>query len=285
MIRVYAIIIILCLLFGCAENTGDISIPNIEPEALPSTVRTVRVASGYPAESPVGIFVEKFATELEALLNVEVLVYHDGFIGDDERMKQLLADGGLDYAVISFEEDDILNEIISTPFLFNEDNIDSFIEELNEENPAQTPYPVLSYLNCGSIGLQSQERFLVTEELLSELSNEEMLTVFPTNINDDNFSMNYLANIDYMYDIMMLCESKQGTIMFDEYQQTRQAAATALQSMSEVEHAVTNPSTLFYIPSDYNEYIESLPPAAERLLEIAGENDPRVTSIVDNVLS
>ncbi len=278
-------VIFLTFLVGCTSVPEEIVIPKITQEPTPTPTRIITVGSVYPADSPVGVFLESFALNLMILLegDVEVVVYHDAFLGDNQRHEELLLSGGVDFAVVSINDDDPLSAILNTPFAVNDNNIDDVIAMLDSENPAESLNLIHCYLNCGSMGIESTVRYASMQSMipLDKLDEEIQEDWLITNINSNEFTNRYFANIDYVYDIGVFCESKNSGMMFDEHQTVQLAVTRAKISMDATEQRETPSDLVMYRPSDYDEYINTLPPVATRLPQ--GEEFDSTMQLFDEI--
>ncbi len=253
------VFISLLLLVGCSAETQSVVIPQTQSEPEVEYIRTIKVGSIYPSDSPMGVFLESFAVALEEVFDgeIQVNVYHDGFLGDNERHRELLDSGGLDYAIIHPEEDDPLHTVMSTPYLFNDESIDNALEIINEHDPANTIHRVLYYLNCGSVGVASNEQFRNMEDIppmpqenLIEIESFSYVNEY--SIGDNN---NFFADIDYYYDIGMFSESNSVNIMFNEHQAVRDALELAIESLEEFTQA-DNDFIIYYTPVNHEQFVQ-----------------------------
>ncbi len=256
------LIISLLLMVGCSSEQPDIVIPQTQAEPEVEHIRTVKVGSIYPSYSPVGVFLESFAMELEEIFDgeVKVIVYHDGFLGDNERHKELLDNGGLDYAVIRLDEEDPLFEFMGTPYLFNDESIFEAVEILNENDPAENLHRTLLYINCGSVGAASNERVEVMREI-PVASEEEPQLSYPFSLvneylTEENYR--YFIDIDYSYDIGLFSESNEASIMFSEHQDVMQAVIVAKESLDISYQIEPETEALVYKPENYEQFIQSI---------------------------
>ncbi len=266
----YFFVLILLLFVGCSAEKSTVEIPEITTESAPTpTTRIVTVAGGYPYDSAAGVFIESFASELEEISEgeLEVLVYHEGFLGDDVRLSQLMSEGELDFALLNFEASDPLTTIFNTPFLFNDENIDSAIDILNDADPSQSRFSVLRYVNCGSIGIQTDRIYETVEGIFIETENSNSEPIY-TNLQSDTLSYDYFADIDYRYDVKHFCMSSYSGLRFDELHMVNLAVDVAIESMDIAYNTTAAPDNItIYQPSNYQNYIDTLLPASTRLPE------------------
>ncbi len=281
----YFIIIILLLLVGCSSEQSKVEIPEISPQSQTQpTTRIITVACSFPAKSAAGAFIEEFAQELAQATENEltVLVYHEGFLGSNERLSQLIGAGELDFALLDFEPDDPLKKLFETPFLFNDETIVSAVDILNETDPAKSTFSVLKYINCGSVGLETEIQHETIESILPGDENSD-LPIIETNIYAGDFSYDYFADIDYRYDIQYFCMSNDSGIMFDELQLVNNAIEAAIETNQQEYTVYDAPDNIqTYRPANYENYLENLPSAAEMLYE--DENLLQAAQIFDNLL-
>ncbi len=262
------VLIILIFMTSCAKEGEPIVIPNVPTEAKSELQTVVKIASAYPQNSPAGVFLEAFALELSNLSNdrIQTVVYHDGSIGDELELGEMLLNGSVDFALMPLGEDDAFYEIANAPFLLNEDNIDEVVDLLRDGETELSDPRALTYINGGSIGLSTSSRAQSSRQLFDTDSPVEGLnpieiTSVPATRFEEEYEYRYYADIAVHYDILYFFQSTDSRIDFTEQQMVVNATEQAMQDTQEWYEQnvdIITEKVTTYIPDDHQNYIESL---------------------------
>ncbi len=279
------------------EQVESITIPDVPTETEQEFKTTVSVASVYPAESPAGVFLESFALNLLELSDesIEVIVYHDSYMGEEIELEEQLQDGVIDFAILSQSSESPLYAITREQFVFDDDSIELLIELLREDDTLYHENHILTYINGGSIGLQTETRIESMARLLglptaaeqeSEASEQraDALEPIPSTVFDGDYQHYYFADVQLSYELLTFVQAPQSGIAFADQQLVISAVEAAQIELSQwqEQNAGFQPDDLFiYVPADYENYIGSLPELSSRIdieqwpeeiLEIIEEN-------------
>ncbi len=262
------ILIAILFLTACTVEGEPIVIPNAPVEVKDELRTVIKVASAYPANSPAGVFLEAFALEVSNLSDggITAVVYHDNSLGESASLVEMLQDGSVDFALFPIAQDDPFYEIINTPFLLNEENIDDVIDFLRKGETSFSDSRAITYINGGSIGLSTSSMAQNTRQIFNmgsplEVQDPIEIDFTPATRFEQEYDYRYYADIAMYYDILYFFQSGNSRIDFTEQQLVVNATEHALQVTQEwYEQNVDllTEKVTVYLPEDLGEYLETL---------------------------
>ncbi len=265
------------LLTSCASEGEPIIIPDVPTEAETEIKIVIEIASNSPADSPAGVFLEAFSLELSELSEgrIEGIVYHEGFLGDDSSLFDMLDEGSVDFAVLPIPHGTELYSILETPFLFNDNNIDDLLDVLRNDDGEIYDGHALTFINGGTIGLVTETRARSMDQLLGRTTPSEQdeglvrpTSSEPSNVFEQEYQYDYYANINVGYDILLFLQSSSRQIDFSDQQLVISAVDSAESVTAQWLEENDDPSRtnlIVYTPDDYDNFISQLPETNQQL--------------------
>lgn len=277
----YAVSLIMFALLtftACSKTVkGEFSMPSAPVVQVASPQKTIlRLASAVPANSHIAVAIEVFAEEIRSKTNsqVQLLVYHEEFLGDETKLMQNLLDDVIDFALLPPSPESEVNAVLDFPYLVDEENISTVIEIIvaqPEELMFSSDISILNIFNLGPAFMTSERQLNTFFELAQQQGDKEVSPLTPIIKElppyDIKSEYSFIATSRHRYFIGALCV-KTSTLksMSSELQDIITKAAVAADNFAQQEYIAAQQNWIsqlkiahtVYMPNQKEEFVQSL---------------------------